>query len=322
MDASPDIISFLLLLFLAIFLMVVLKQLKRQYENYENAETERLPFIKFLKRPKLFWFCDSDINARNWADFGGRNTNAPNRGYLEVALNKVRKTQPEFDIIPLVGRDAVLRYLPGIDQSSKQLPKKLWREYVIANLLNTHGGLVMDGDSTLCIGPSFYPVVLNLPAATFGINPDESVASPLTAILPGPAPYVGWSQLPNHPAWTHAANFYNRLVLRGPQAWSAALARRANQTIWETQKTLGCEIIRAADGGRFANGKLRQLEDIFGTETMPDILPGTIYIPYDGEDLERRFEFNWFLRLSPAQLSESYIAWSKLANGSLIINLV
>ena len=318
MKSSPDtVVPLVAFLFSAITLVVLAKVLKNNYEKYLNVPKVPLKFLTSidLQRPKLYWFCDAEINSRHWADFGARNTKEPNRGYLEIALNRVRETQPEFEVIPLIGRNAVYTYVPNLEPSAKQLPKKLWREFVIANILNSRGGLVMDGESTLCIGPSFYPLVKDVKAATFGIDPYEPVASPLTALIPGPAPYVGWSKMPSHPAWSHAANFYNNLVRRGVQAWSSASARRANQKIWETQKTLGCEVIRGADGGRFPNGKLRQLEDIFGNklDALVDILPETVYIPYDGDDLERRYEFNWFLRLSPDQIMESTIVWSKLA---------
>lgn len=316
MNTSPDIINpIMFLTFLTVGLIVTAKLLKTHYENYLNSPKEPMKFLTLLRRPKLYWFCDSDINSRAWADFGSRNINAPNRGYLEIALNQVKKTQPEFDIVPLVGRDAVLGILPHVNPASKQLPKKLWRDFAIANILHVHGGLVMDGDSTLCIGPSFNPLVINVKAATFGINPDESIASPLNAVAPGPAPYVGWASSPLHPAWVQAANFYNALVAKGQTAWTAAIARRANQTVWETQKTLGCIVLRGPDGGRLSNGKLRQLDDLFGRSDLPELLPGTIYVPYDGEDLERRYEFNWFLRLSPAQLMEANIGWTKLIKG-------
>jgi hypothetical protein len=88
--------------------------------------------------------------------------------------------------------------------------------------------------------------------------------------------------------------------------------------VWETQKTLGASVIRSADGGSLANGKARQLEDLFGRVGNPAdpksaLLEGTVYVPYDGDDLSRRHEFNWFLRLSPEQIKESDLVWARLA---------
>ena len=306
MDFTHEIVFGLLLLVVAIVLVSRRKN-ERDPEAFLSTPAP-------IQKPTLYWICDSSVNSRNWLDFGSRNTTKPNRGYLEIALDRVRRTQPEFEVVPLIGREAVMALLPGSPAQAFELPFKLWREWAIASILAAKGGLVMDGDSTLCIGPSLYPLV-SMEAATFGVYPEEEIVAPLTAVAPGPAPYVGWSRLPNHPAWIVSAKFYYDLILRGQTAWSAAIARRANMTIWEKQKALGCVVLRGPDGGRLPNGKRRQLEDIFETKPNPwaDILPGTVYISYDGEDLSRRYEFNWFLRLSPDQLRESHIVWAKLA---------
>ena len=294
-------------------LVVILAAMRRKIIPEEN-------FISLLhKKPTLWWFCDSDVNARAPWDFGAPNSATPNRGYLSVALKRVYDTQgDEFDIQPLIGRDNVLATLPHADPAAKQLPVAAWRQYVIANLLATRGGLVMDGDSTLCVGPSLNDAVNGVTAAAFGVNPDEPVVSPATAVAPGPSPYVGWSQEAGHPAWVYAAKEWNALVARGPTAWSAAIARRMNLEVFEVQKSKGIKVLRSPDGGRLASGKARTLEDYFGRVSAPSdpktaLLPGTVYVSYDGDDLSRRYEYNWFLKLSPDQIKESDLVWAKLA---------
>jgi hypothetical protein len=255
------------------------------------------------------------MNARTLTS---QNSDQPNRGYLQVALDAVKRTQGgDFAIVALIGRNAVLNHIPEADPQVKQLPPALWRHWAIANLLAAKGGLVMDGNSTLCVGPSFLPSVSRAEAATFGTHPDEPVVNPVTAIAPGPAPYVAWAASPQHPAWKYAADTWNALVLKGPQAWSSAAARRTDMYVWETQKTLGASVIRSADGGRLANGKARQLEDLFGRVGNPSdprtaIPEGTLFVPYDGDELVRRFEFNWFVRLSKSELMDSDIVWVQL----------
>lgn len=332
MSIDPEALrAFVFVLFVGVVLLTYVKYQstlsKQKYEAFEDMDSCMTTCSSCMsddldvdqtQKPKLYWFCDSNINSRNWGDFGARNSKKPNRGYLAVALDRVYHTQYDFTIVPLIGREDVLALLPDLHPDAKKLPTKIWREFVIANILKEKGGLVMDGDSTLCIGPSFYPLVQNVPAATFGINPDEPTVSPTTALTPGPSPYVGWSKMPNHPAWSYAASVYNALVARGAQSWSSSLARRMNQTIWEGQQLMNCVVLRTPEGGRLATGKKRELEDIFGRKADPadprmDILPNTVYICYDGEDLERRYEFNWFLRLSPKQIQQSNLVWTKLA---------
>lgn len=283
-----------------------------------RAELPPEEFINFSK-PKLYWFVDSGSNARDWWDFGARRSITPNRGYLTVALEACKKTQGgDFTVVPLIGRDAVLRLISGANPAAKQLPPALWRQYVIANLCASQGGLVMDGNSTLCVGPKFLPYLSGVDAAMFGVNPDEPVVSPGTAQAPGPAPYVGWAASAAHPAWIHAATVLNGLVERGPQSWSSAVARRSSQQIWSEMAEREAKAIRMPDGGRRIDGKLRTLEDLFGRVGSPAdpataLLPGTVYVPYDGDDLERRYEFNWFLRMSPQQIAESDLVWARLA---------
>lgn len=270
-----------------------------------KPELPKEDFINlFLARPKL-WFLVDDHAIKS--------------SYVQAALLSAKHTQSkDFDIVPLLGRDAVLANIKGSVAQAKQLPANLWRLYAIANLLKSQGGLVMDGTSTLCVGPSLYSNVRSLDAATFGINPDEAIVSPATAAMPGPAPYAAWASSAGHPAWIAAADVYTTLVHRGPQAWSAAEARRIDQEVWETQKSKGAVTIRGIDGGRLANGKSRQLEDLLGRVAEPAdpksaLLPGTAFVSYNGDDLARRHEFNWFLRLSLSQIKESDLVWAKLA---------
>jgi hypothetical protein len=305
------IVSLLLLLVVVVF--AVMRRFPRELppEDFGN------PLLS--SKPTLWWFVDTEPNARYWLDFTGRQTTEPNRGYLSIALDAVRRTQgADFDVKPLIGRDAVLAQIPGAPAAAKQLPPALWRRWAIANLLAANGGLVMDGNSTLCVGPSFKTSIGDSAAAVFGITSDEPIASPATALAPGPAPYVGWAAKPHHPAWRHAADVWNALVRRGPQAFTSAEARRTYMTVYEAQKTAGIDTIRIADGGRLPDGRVRQLEDLFGRVSEPadpktSLIPGTVYVPYDGDDLSRRYEFAWFLRLSPQQIKESDLVWARLA---------
>ena len=299
------------IVFFLIAVAVVLSLMRRRTPLPPPEQSEQsTEGFGLLGKPTLWWFIDTDTNARHWADFGARNSRAPNRGYLELALKKLNATQGDSYVIkPLYGRKETLAVIDGANQRALALPPDLWRSYVVANLCAQKGGLVVDGNSTLFISKLEAPRVH---AAMFGIYPDEPVVSPMTAVAAGPAPYVGWASTTLHPAWAHAAQHYNALVEAGQQAWGAASARRMFLDIWQTQKELGAVAIRGIDGSRRSNGTKLQLDDIFG-KTRLDLPKETKYITYDGSDLERRFEYNWFLRLSSKQILESLCAWCVLA---------
>ena len=272
-------------------------------------------FVSFRK-PTLWWIVDAEPNARSWFDFGARLSMEPNRGYLQLALDAVKRTQGgDFAVTPLVGRAAVLAQLPNADPSAAQLPPALWRAYASSRLLEAHGGLAMDGNSTLCVGPRLLPL-LQSDAVVFGVHPEEPVANPTTAVAPGPAPYVAYASKPHLPAWKLAADTWETLVRRGPQAWSSASARRTDMTVWEAQRALGAVVVRGVDGGRLRSGLPRTLEDVFGRVSTPAdpktaLTKETVFVTYDGDDLARRYEFSWVLRLSPQQLKESDLVFAK-----------
>jgi len=277
----------------------------------------------FGGRQTLTWFCDTEVNARQWFDFGARNSKDVNRGYLQVSLDALRATQSrDFAIQTLVGRDAIIAAIggtvPGADENAAQLPPALFRLWAVANLCATRGGLVMDGASTLCVGPAFADSLGGVEAATFGVDPDEPVANPTAALTPAPAPYVGYARSARHPGWVHTASVLNAVVAAGPTSWSAALARRIASEIYPQQLARGLTCIRAVDGGRLPNGQARQLEDLLGrVGTPPDpntaLTPGTVYVPFDGDALVRRFEFAWFPRMSAEQIKESDLVWASYA---------
>jgi hypothetical protein len=271
-------------------------------------------------KPTLYWFVDAEANSRHWWDFGARNSNLPNRGYLQVSLEVLQRTQGDsFNIVPLIGRDAVYSVLPNAENQAQRMPPALWRTWVIANICAERGGLVMDANSTLCLGKSFYPLVADVPAAMFGTDPSEARVSTSTAVAPGPAPYVGWAAAPHHPGWDYAAKEINELVHGGSQSWTAAVARRYNRILWTGQKERGIVILRAADGGRLPDGRIRSLEDLFGrladdyTDDEIAILPEAVFMSWDGDELVRRYEFNWFCALSANDARNTNTIWTKLA---------
>ena len=271
-----------------------------------------------LFRPTLYFLVDSETNARHWYDFGGRNSTDINRGYVRVSLDVAHRTQgDEFRIVPLIGRPAIIAEIPNADPQAIQLPPALFRQWAIANLCKYKGGLVMDGNSTICVG-KFTPLLHGVQAAVFGVDPDEPVANPVTAVAEGPAPYVGYAKSAHHPAWNIAARILNAVVSAGPTSWSAALARRIGKEVYGQQRAQGITVLREADGGRLPSGKARQLEDIFGRVVEPAdpntaLLPGTVYVPFDGDELIRRYEFAWFVRMSPQQIRDSDLVWAAYA---------
>ncbi len=292
------------------------------YLKYSRTRKEYFADTGLLTlKPTLWWFVDDETNARKWWDFGARNSHLPNRGYLQVALETAQATQAfDFQIVPLIGRKAVSRVISeageALPANVSQLPAKIWRQWALANLLAAKGGLVMVGDSTLCVGPSFGPRVHDVPAAAFGITPEEPRAIPGAPVAP--AAWVGWAVRSHHPAWDVAANTWNQLANAGPTAWSAAEARRIGEKIWAMQMDQKLQVFQDAEGSRKADGTQLTAEDFLQKQVNPldpkiQLGANTLYVPLDGEALVREYRYAWFVRMSREQIVTSNFYWAELA---------
>ena len=290
-----------------------------QYHHY-RSEPFQMP-EPVNRKPVLWWFVDDETNARSWWDFGARNSQKPNRGYLEVALDAVRATQGrDFTIQVLIGRDAVSAVIreagETLPPNLRQFPANLWRQWALSSLLAAKGGLVMVGDSTLCVGPSFAPMVMNTECAVFGTTADEPRALPGLADV-APSYWVGWAKKPHVPIWDLGANTWNRVVAAGPTSWSAADARKVQETLWADQARKKPTRFPIAEGSRKSDGSEMTLEDLLMKQAPadPKILldAETVYVVMDGDSLVREYRYSWFSRMSHKQIMESKFTWAVLA---------
>jgi hypothetical protein len=250
--------SILIVIILILILLTAYSWLQDNRSMFEGfLEHETVPAGGFQLRPTLWWFVDDETNARSWWDFGARNSTQPNRGYLDVALKAAMATQSfDFNIVPLLGRDAVSKVVreagEKVPARIRQLPAPIWRSWALSALLAAKGGLAMVGDSTLCIGPSFGPLIRDAESALFGITSAEPRAVPGAHVAP--SEWVGWAARPHTPVWDIAASTWTRLVEAGPTSWSAAEARGIQFKIWATQKLKSPAVYQVQEGSRRADG--------------------------------------------------------------------
>jgi hypothetical protein len=268
-------------------------------------------------RPILWFVLDDQANGRTWTTFADRNARANNRGYTELALQAAYKTQGAFRVEVLEGRDAVISKITSpIPAKYDQLPPKLWKGWSRAALLASQGGLYVDGDSVLFIGPCMMNCVKDHEAALFGINPDEPRVSATTAVAPGPSSYVGWARSAHQPAWDLAEQEWFAVVAPGAPSYTSAIAQRVDQEIMLHQREKGATVLREPEGSRRVDGTVMNPEDFWGRTKLP-LDANVVYIAVDGEALERSTQLQWALRLSPTQLLESDLVWVKLAKHAM-----
>ena len=287
---------------------------------YVRNESPVNGFLSSNKTP-LWWVVDnSQVNSRQWLDFGNRSTRQPNEPYLALCLEKAKAAlSDEFDLQVLVGRDAVYRMLgTSEDFCAKQqsIPPALWLSWCRSALLSRFGGLWMDG-SVLVLpaasGPRLKARLEGKPVLMFGTDAAENLASGSAAA----GASAGWSATPHHPMWSGLERDLAALIDQGPPSWSSVEARRGLRTLWEKHCSGMTSVDREVEVGRDPYGKRLELERLLGSTEMPLIPEGGMWVIFpDGRDgLERASPWLWFTRLSRDQILESKFAWAKLASG-------
>jgi hypothetical protein len=321
-----SILRVIILILVVLTACIWLQHNRQRFEAFLDSETTRISPVgstgtTLQLKPTLWWFVDDETNARSWWDFGARNSTQPNRGYLEIALKAAQATQAfDFKVVPLLGREAVSKVIResggDVPPRIRELPAPIWRQWALAALLATKGGLAMVGDSTLCIGPSFGPLTNGVEAAVFGITSDEPRAIPGARVAP--ASWVGWAARPHTPVWDIAASTWTRLVEAGPTSWSAAEARGIQFKIWATQKLKEPVLYQVQEGSRRTDGIEITREDLLMKTAVPAdpkiaMSPETVYVVMDGDALVRDYRYGWFVRMSAEQIFASNFVWAALA---------
>jgi hypothetical protein len=271
------------------------------------------------EKPTLWWFVDdSQVNSREWLDWGNRDTREPNEPYLKICQRRaVALWSADFTVRPVIGRQAALALLKDVPTEVALTPPALWMPWCRAAFLTQYGGLWMDG-SVLPVSADLARRVQGLDVMTFGSDPDEGLSASEDS-APAAGRSAGWASVPNHPMWAGIQRDLGLLVGQGPASWSAPEARRALRTLWDKHCSGVTRIDRAAEVGRDKYGRRLELDTLLGqTEWVDGTLEGGVWVSWpDGRDgLERAVPWQWFMRLSEEQIRESDFVWAKWATRS------
>jgi hypothetical protein len=308
-----------------VILLVVGIVLVNKYEPFSNKSKPSV----LDNRPILWFVSDNQSNTRKWADFSTRNSKQNNRGYTELSYKTAQQTQgKDFQILHLNGRDEVIETIKSyggiVPENVQQLPPQLWRAYVRTALLANAGGLYVDGDSVLFIGPAINPFIKDLPNALFGINPDEPIASTKAENESsyGPSPFIGYAQSPNQSVWKSAESFWLDQFKKGPSSYTALVASRADQKSMDDMRKQGVQVVRQAEGNRKKDNTYLNLYDLFARspsnpDKSMDLNPVAAYVCFDSDALERSAQLSYILKLSPTQLDESDFLFVRLVKKAL-----
>jgi hypothetical protein len=269
-----------------------------------------------MEKPTIWLYYDtSDVNSRQWIDFGARSSRALNMPFLNLCYETiVKQNNGEYRIEVIGGLSGVAELLGGWDQLPPGLRDPISPvnqaelNYIRAAILAKYGGLWLSPYSICLKGFGKLP---EDKVVFFGTDLDETYSGTSGTAVPGFRAI--WSPKVDHPMFKEwAAVAYTRVAqkrggdqIRGDEKWD--FVRFSTE-----YAGTGIIVDPAAEGMRKKDGRRIQLEDLLATGTdgnLPfDIYAYTVYIPFPWPELRDREVFGWFLRMSERQIMDSDIA--------------
>ena len=123
-------------------------------EKYDLIKKYLLNGNKYLGGKPILWVHSThNINARNWKNFGSRNTNNLNQPYILSCIETIVKNCGKSFHVCLIDDKSFARLLPKWDIDISNLAEPIRghvRKLAIARLLYTYGGMQIP-DSTIVV---------------------------------------------------------------------------------------------------------------------------------------------------------------------------
>jgi hypothetical protein len=270
-----------------------------------------------LNKPVLWlYYNDSDVNQRQWLDFGARNSYALSIPFLNLCYQRiVEKNHNEYQVRVIAGLTG-LAELIGADSLPDDLRNPIASvnhaemNWIRTTVLSRFGGLWVS-PYVVCL--KSFGVLPKDKVVFFGTDMNETYSGSSGTIVPGMRAI--WSPVKHHPMFNEwEAVCYDRIQnKRGGQ-------QIRHDESWDfvrfSAEYGGIMVDPHAELGRKADGKRLQLEDLLASGidgVIPfAIYPHSIYVPFSWTELRDREMFGWFLRMSEKQIMESDLAVSAL----------
>lgn len=278
-----------------------------------------------LNKPIIWLYYDtSDVNSRQWIDFGSRSSRALNLPFLNLCYETiVKQNRDEYRIEVIGGLSGIAELLGGWDELPSGLRNPIApvneaeMNYLRSAILAKYGGLWL---SPYCVCLKGFGKLPENKVVFFGTDLNESYAGAEGTTVPGFR--AVWSPIPNHPMFEEWKQItYSRIA---EHRGGKQVRRDVNWDyirLTDEYVSHGIIVDPAAEGTRKKNGKRIELEDLLATGTdgnIPfDVCAYTVYVPFSWEELRDREIFGWFLRMSENQIMESDIAVKYLIDKSL-----
>jgi hypothetical protein len=274
-----------------------------------------------MDKPPIWLYYDhSEVNSRQWADFGARSSRALHMPFLNLCYGSIlAKNKDKYRIEVISGLSGVADLLGGWNNLPPGLREQISpvneaeMNWIRAAILAKFGGIWLSPYS-IAIKP--FGEMPKDQIVFFGTDVDEIYAGSAGTHVPGFR--CIWSPKPNEPMFVEWEQLCRDRIspkrggeqIRGDVKWDwNALSSKYGNRI---------HIKPYAEGTRKKGGKRIQLEDLLATGhegNLPfQIHTETVYFPIFWPELRDREYFGWFLRMSEDQIMNSDISVKYLLN--------
>jgi len=297
--------------------------MNRRQLGVTDPYADRQLIRRGLDKPTIWlYYNDSDVNSRAWADFMSRSSRVLNLPFLNLCYESILKHNSDLYKIEVIGGlpGLIERFgadkLPPSLRNNKTVVNQPELDFIRAAVLAKYGGLWLT-PGAICRRPfGELPANKNI---FFGTDLDDTFSGPDGTHVPGMR--AVWAYQSGHPVFEEmAAAAYKRLEeaggglqVRNDAKWDYLEFAAPDKT---TEVRANVEL-----GRKGRDGKRIQIDDLLAanaSEILPFKIPEeTIYTPIPLEELLRRRNFGWFLRMSEKQILGSDLAISVLLRQAL-----
>jgi hypothetical protein len=301
-------------------LLVIYSFYYTAHQITQNPFMDKQLIYKGLDKPIIWLYYDnSDINTRNWSDFGSRNSSALNIPALNLFYQTIiQQNKNNYHIRVIEGLSGLNTLLspdeiPPALQNTATIIGQSELNWIRSKILCKYSGVWLS-PYTICLRP-LAPLKPNT-ITFYGTDMNETYQS---NTVPNFHCIANGCE-PGHPFFQELERItYERLIhkrggenIRRDENWDFIRLTSKNPSSYPNTIIAidnDSELSRKSGNG---GTKRIQLEDILATGTegnLPfEIGSQSVYVPISWTELRDREMFGWFLKMSESQIMESDIA--------------
>lgn len=288
-----------------------------RYTTVEDMENGNL-MKKGMHKPVLWIYLNnSDVNSRSWADFMGRSSRVMNLPFLNLCYNTAVAQNSDIYRVEVIGglEDLAVRLggwealplplrTPGVTVREPEL------NWIRAVVLEKWGGL-WASPATIWLAPM--GPLPKKKAVFFGLDSESSYVTKDTV----PSLNVIWSPVPEHPIWVMWERAARERLERRSGGSEFRHDEKSDMADAFRNYSRDIEVVPEAELSRKGAARKRiELEDLMaaGTEgNLPfTVKKDSVFVPIPYPEILERTAFEWFLRMSEEQITESDLVISYL----------